>query len=143
MFVADFIGSPSMNLIDSTLVEDGTGLAIEISGHGGSRMTLPAPDAPEMRKHLGGPAVFGIRPEAMTDPDGADRTSPWIETRDCFVEVSQPAGSDTFALAPLGGKEVIARFRAGAKIELGAFAPVSFNMTKAVFFNPKTTNRIR
>ncbi|HCQ65194.1 MAG TPA: sugar ABC transporter ATP-binding protein [Rhodobacteraceae bacterium] len=143
MFVADFMGSPSMNLIESTLVEAGTGLAIVISGHGGSEITLPAPDTPEMRKHVGGPVVFGIRPEAMTDPDGADRTSPRIETRDCFIEVSQPAGSDTFALTPLGGKECIARFRADARIELGAFAPVSFNMTKAVFFDPITTDRIR
>ncbi len=143
IFVADFMGSPSMNLIDSTLVERDGQLEIQIAGHGGSSISLPAPDTPDMRAHLNGPVVFGIRPEAMTDPDGADRTSPHIETRDCFIEVSQPAGSDTFALTPLGGKECIARFRADAKIELGAFTPISFNMTKAVFFDPQTTNRIR
>ncbi|NDR56730.1 ABC transporter ATP-binding protein [Aliiruegeria sabulilitoris] len=143
MFVADFMGSPSMNLIDGTLVERDGALEVQIAGHGGSSISLPVPDGAEMRKHVGGPIVFGIRPEAMTDPDGADRTSPHIETRDCYIEVSQPAGSDTFALTPLGGKECIARFRADARIELGAFSPISFNMTKAVFFDPQTTGRIR
>jgi multiple sugar transport system ATP-binding protein len=143
MFVADFMGSPSMNLIQGTLAEADGMLEVQIAGHGESSISLPVPDSAEMRRHVGGPIVFGIRPEAMTDPDGADRTSSRIETRDCFIEVSQPAGSDTFALTPLGGKECIARFRADARIELGAFAPISFNMTKAVFFDPATTARIR
>ena len=143
MFVADFMGSPSMNLIDGKLLERDGVLEVEISGHGGSTISLPAPETAEMRSFIGKPIVFGIRPEAMTDPDGADRTSPHIETRDCYIEVSQPAGSDTFALTPLGGKECIARFRADARIELGAFSPISFNMSKAVFFDPQSTERIR
>ncbi|SNS52318.1 ABC transporter ATP-binding protein [Tropicimonas sediminicola] len=143
MFVADFMGSPSMNLIDGMLDQGQEGLEVRIKGHGGSEIALPAPDTAAMRERLGKPVVFGIRPEAMTDPDGADRTSPRIETRDCYIEVSQPAGSDTFALTPLGGKECIARFRADAKIQLGSFSPISFNMTKAVFFDPETTLRIR
>ncbi|PRY24889.1 carbohydrate ABC transporter ATP-binding protein (CUT1 family) [Aliiruegeria haliotis] len=143
MFVADFMGSPSMNLINGTLEQVDGSLQVRIEGHGGSSIALPVPETDEMRAHVGGPIVFGIRPEAMTDPDGADRTSPHIETRDCFIEVSQPAGSDTFALTPLGGKECIARFRADARIELGAFSPISFNMAKAVYFDPATTKRIR
>lgn len=143
MFVADFMGSPSMNLIDGRLQEGTAGLEIHISGHDQQDVVLPAPDTPEIRAHVGKPIVFGIRPEAMTDPDGADRTSAKIETRDCYITDSQPAGSDTFVLIRMGGKDCIARFRADAEIHAGNFAPVSFNMAKAVFFDPETTERIR
>ncbi|MDB6178280.1 sn-glycerol-3-phosphate ABC transporter ATP-binding protein UgpC [Paracoccus sp. Z330] len=143
MFVADFMGSPSMNLIEGRLTASADGLEVVIDSHDDRSISLPVPDSAAMRQHLDHSIVFGIRPEAMTDPDGADRTSSRVVTRDCYIEVSQPAGSDTFALTKLGGKECIARFRADARIELGSFSPVSFNMTKAVFFDPSTKERIR
>ena len=39
--------------------------------------------------------------------------------------------------------EFIARLRADAAIEPGQPAPLAFNMTKAVFFAPQTTARLR
>ena len=39
---------------------------------------------------------------------------------ECLIEVVEPAGSDTFAVTKLGGKEVVARLRADAQIVAGA-----------------------
>ena len=86
--------------------------------------------------------IFGIRPEALTDPDGADRNARAIAEGDCVIEVVEPAGSDTFAVTKLGGKEVVARLRADAKIAAGQLARLAFNLDKAVFFDPQSQLRI-
>jgi multiple sugar transport system ATP-binding protein len=56
--------------------------------------------------------------------------------------VVEPAGSDTFAVTNLGGKGVVARLRADANIRPGTDAPLTFNLAKAVFFDPVTESRI-
>ncbi len=63
--------------------------------------------------------IFGIRPEALTDPDGADRNASSVVEGDCLIDVVEPAGSDTFAVTRIGGKQVVARLRADARISAG------------------------
>ena len=82
--------------------------------------------------------VFGIRPEAITDPEGADRTSRNLVEADCLIEVVEPAGADTFAITHLGGKEAVARLRADTQITAGQVSRLAFNLDRAVFFDPKT-----
>jgi multiple sugar transport system ATP-binding protein len=86
--------------------------------------------------------VFGIRPEALTDPDGADRNAGAIVEGDCLIDVVEPAGSDTFAVTRLGGKHVVARLRADARIAAGQPARLAFNLDKSVFFDPISEGRI-
>ncbi|TJW83761.1 TOBE domain-containing protein, partial [Mesorhizobium sp.] len=88
------------------------------------------------------PVIFGVRPEALTDPEGAERNGSEIATADCHIEVVEPAGSDTFAVTNLGGKGVVARLRADARIQPGTSTPLAFNLSKAVFFDPATEKRI-
>jgi multiple sugar transport system ATP-binding protein len=68
VFVAAFIGSPSMNLYESVLTMDGTP-QIEL---GGFRLDLPA-DAlakrPSLRQYDGRRVVVGIRPEDFEDAE--------------------------------------------------------------------------
>ena len=61
---------------------------------------------------------------------------------ECLIEVVEPAGSDTFAVTHLGGKEVVARLRADARIQAGQPALLAFNVDKAVFFDPQSQRRI-
>ncbi len=83
-----------------------------------SRWLLSTPTA-GLDGYQGKTVMFGIRPEAMTDPEGADRTSRNVVTADCHIEVVEPAGSDTFAVTNLGGKEAVARLRADANMQPG------------------------
>ncbi|MGH6930064.1 MAG: TOBE domain-containing protein, partial [Dongiaceae bacterium] len=86
--------------------------------------------------------ILGLRPEAITDPNGADRSGNAIALADCLVEVVEPAGSDTFVVTRLADKEVIARMRADADVRPGQLAPFAFAMDKAVLFDPETGKRI-
>ncbi len=142
LFVAGFMGSPSMNLLPAKLVNDANGLAAECRTHD-SLVTLSlGPNASGARGHLGREVILGLRPEAITDPDGADRNSRRVVQAACLVEVVEPAGSDTFVVTKLGGKEAIARMRADAAARPGQILPFAFNMDKAVLFDPKTEIRI-
>jgi multiple sugar transport system ATP-binding protein len=143
IFVADFMGSPAMNLLTGTIQSNGSGLQVWLDREEGEPIKLPVPAGREaLTSHSNREVVFGIRPEDLTDPDGADRNARTLAEGDCLIEVVEPAGSDTFAVTKLGGKEVIARLRADATIHAGQTARLAFNLDKAVFFDPDTQLRI-
>ncbi|PZO79322.1 MAG: sugar ABC transporter ATP-binding protein [Mesorhizobium amorphae] len=141
MFVADFMGSPAMNLLSARVEGAGNGLAVSLDRPGAEPLKLPV-SAEALGAYAGRDIVFGIRPEALTDPDGADRNARALAEGDCLIEVVEPAGSDTFAVTKLGGKEVVARLRADARLAPGQVSRLAFNLDKAVFFDPATQARI-
>ncbi|MGX5826697.1 sugar ABC transporter ATP-binding protein [Mesorhizobium erdmanii] len=144
LFVADFMGSPAMNLIPATIATSGNALSVVLQREAREPITLPMANAPAgLSAFQGKSIIFGVRPEALTDPEGAERNASNIATADLHIEVVEPAGSDTFAVTNLGGKGVVARLRADANIQPGTSTPLAFNLTKAVFFDPATENRIR
>jgi len=139
IFVADFMGSPAMNLLEATLSP--TSRTLSITQREGRSIKIPLPtDA--LKNYRAGSVIFGVRPEAITDPEGADRLSKNIVEVDCLIEVVEPAGADTFAVTHLGGKEAVVRLRADAKVTPGQIARLAFNLDKAVFFDPVTQHLI-
>jgi multiple sugar transport system ATP-binding protein len=143
MFVADFMGSPAMNLIPSRLENSSGGPAVSIGRGEGKPLLLDLRRPPNKLSHYAGQEIiFGIRPEALTDSDSADRSAGELFEGDCLIEVVEPAGSDTFAVTRLGGKEIIARLRADANVKAGQTARLVFNLDKAVFFDKTSGERI-
>jgi multiple sugar transport system ATP-binding protein len=143
LFVADFMGSPAMNLIKAKVAdENGRKVMKLVSGHNGSvSLALPPTIADEPLAE-GRELILGIRPEAITDRDGADRQSTAIEIVDCKVDIVEPAGADTFVVTELGGKEVTARMRSDADVRPGEVMPFAFNLDKAVVFDPSSGKRL-
>ncbi|RCS23497.1 ABC transporter ATP-binding protein [Phyllobacterium salinisoli] len=143
MFVADFMGSPAMNLLTARIADGPSGLSVLLDRPDGEPLALPFNGASsKLAAYKGREVIFGIRPEALTDPDGADRKAHSSAEGECLIEVVEPAGSDTFAITNLGGKEVVARLRADANIAVGQKAKLAFNLDKAVFFDPESQSRI-
>jgi multiple sugar transport system ATP-binding protein len=87
--------------------------------------------------------LLGIRPEAITDPDGADRKSANVVALENRIVVTEPAGSDTFVTTTLGGKDVISRLRADVPVSAGEMFGFAVNMEKAVAFDPVSEERIK
>ncbi|OHV78354.1 ABC transporter ATP-binding protein [Ensifer sp. LCM 4579] len=142
MFVADFMGSPAMNLLNARVETQGAQVAVALERPNAEPLRLLVPHDGALSAYAGKQVVFGIRPEALTDPDGADRNAKFIAEGDCLIEVVEPAGSDTFAVTRLGGKEIVARLRADARIAPGQTSRLAFNLDKAVFFDPESEIRI-
>ncbi|MEM1387316.1 MAG: sn-glycerol-3-phosphate ABC transporter ATP-binding protein UgpC [Pseudomonadota bacterium] len=143
LFVATFMGSPSMNLIPVTLQEVQGGLVAETTRDDGSpvRLALPDPSA-ALRAYAGKKVTLGIRPEALTDVEGADHRSAHVERFSNTVTVTEPAGSDTFITTSIGGTECIARMRADTQAAPGQTTDFAINMEKSVFFDPQSEDRI-
>jgi multiple sugar transport system ATP-binding protein len=142
MFVAGFMGSPSMNLFPAKIVVENGRATAKAALAGGGVATLPFAEGRGFERDDGREIVLGLRPEAITDRDGADRASRAVHVVDAMVEITEPAGSDTFVMTHLGGKEVTGRFRADVDVRPGEIFPFAINMEKAVAFDPATEKRI-
>jgi multiple sugar transport system ATP-binding protein len=95
LFVAGFIGSPAMNLVEATLVEREGTMVVEFAGHGIRVPDEVAAARPGLASFLGRTVILGIRPEGMDDAAlvaGADpdRRLPIV------VDVREGMGSDVF-----------------------------------------------
>ena len=82
LFVAAFIGSPAMNLVEADVHEG-------LLEFGGFRIPLPGPPPATSR------VIAGLRPEAFEDGALADPSLPRIDVR---VEVVEELGADTHVL---------------------------------------------
>jgi len=141
VFVATFMGSPAMNVLPATVkMIDGHPYA-SLAGTEGE-VTLRFADE-GMAAWDGRNILLGIRPEAITDPEGADRNSTHVVPLNNRVTVTEPSGADTFVTMSLGGKDAISRMRADASVRSGQVFEFAVNMEKAVAFDPKTEERIR
>lgn len=102
VFVAGFIGSPAMNLLEGVVRRDGTSVSVDVAG-----TKLAAPDLASLTD--GRAVTFGIRPEHLElDPKGFAAT----------VVVIEPTGSETHVVLRMGQRDIVAVFR-----ERHAFAP--------------------
>ena len=141
LFVADFMGSPAMNLIPARIEANGNGCAVVLTRDGAAPLHLNAANQ-SLRQHAGQEVIFGLRPEAITDESGADRNATGVVHAPSHVEVVEPAGADTYVVTRLGGREVIGRMRSDMQVAPHSIVPFAFNMDKAVFFDPKSERRI-
>ena len=141
LFVADFMGSPPMNLVPVTIEAHGAGAKLRIERAGGEPAMLPAGGLDGLDVHAGREAILGIRPEAITEVP-SDGVADGMAVVECRIEVVEPAGADTYVVTHLGGREVVARTSPDASIRAGENVPLAFRMDKAVFFDPSTHARI-
>jgi multiple sugar transport system ATP-binding protein len=141
VYVATFMGSPAMNILPATVVmTDGIPHAA-VADADGTLRHLRFSQA-NLAAWVGKPILLGIRPEAITDPEGADRKSGNIVALANRVGVTEPAGSDTYVTMTLAGKDIVARMRADAAVAPGEVFDFAVNMEKAVVFDPATELRI-
>jgi multiple sugar transport system ATP-binding protein len=93
LFVASFIGSPAMNVVEARL--DGDELEF-----GGLRIPLGRSNRPAVRDDR---VIVGIRPESFQDAAFADRSLPQIEVQ---VAVLEELGSDSYVVFPVAAAPV-------------------------------------
>jgi multiple sugar transport system ATP-binding protein len=94
-FVAAFIGSPAMNLVEATLSAD----TISIG-----RITIPLDRERRPRFAHEGRVVVGIRPEAFEDAEFASGALPQI---DAVVDVVEELGSDSYVFFTVEAEPVV------------------------------------
>ena len=91
IFVAGFIGSPSMNFVYATVNSSSKGIVLKFGED-----EILSKDAPEsLNEHEGQQIVLGIRPEAFEDSDYANKEE-FSEEISIEVSLLEQLGSDTY-----------------------------------------------
>jgi multiple sugar transport system ATP-binding protein len=111
LFVAEFIGSPAMNLVMADLVREDGGVSVRFGGH-----TLPVTESalarsPALRGFEGRRLVVGIRPEDMQDAS-LSRDAPEEGRMAVVCDIREDMGSEVYVhfnvtAEPVTSKEVV------------------------------------
>jgi multiple sugar transport system ATP-binding protein len=124
MYVAGFIGSPTMNFIPVTV----HGTTAKATG-----FDLELPTAPGIEK-----GVLGIRPEALTEHPREGHTG-----LDLKVEVSEVLGADQFLYGTVGGDAITARVDPNLKVSPGDRVRLGVDMRRLHLFDGPTGKAIQ
>jgi multiple sugar transport system ATP-binding protein len=130
-FVAEFVGSPSMNFISGRIDPGSRSFCSE-------GFTLPLPEKTlEQVDGAGSEVVLGVRPEhlhlSMTKKD---------EWSPASVYVTELMGNETFVFLTLAGEKIIVRAPADFRAEVESTAWVKLDVEKAHFFHPTSGDRL-
>ena len=130
-YVADFIGSPSMNFIEGHLeagVFKAPGLELPMTGY-----RFGAPQVADR------PAIIGIRPEHVAT--GALLGEAPVQM-DVTVELVEPMGSDTLVWVNVAAQQFRIRMDGQARVHDGDTLRIGFNPARASLFDKKTEERL-
>jgi multiple sugar transport system ATP-binding protein len=95
LFVAGFIGSPAMNLVEAQLVEENGRAVVAFGPH---RLPLDEETLrtrPDLRRYVGRTVAFGIRPEDLEDARLEPDTPPELRLA-VQVDIKEDMGSEVY-----------------------------------------------
>ena len=128
LFVAGFLGSPAMNLLEGEL-ESADGLRLVLD----DRVAVPLPDAGVPASWLGRRVVLGVRPEHLL-PAGEG-----LEAR---VDVVEPVGSEAFLHLDFAGRTLVSRLPPQALPAPGTVLHLRADPAHLHFFEPDDGTRL-
>jgi multiple sugar transport system ATP-binding protein len=132
LYVAGFIGSPSMNFIEGTL-EGSTFRSAD-----GTQ--IPVGDyAFEARPSGATKAVLGVRPEHIFLGEAAQSMPFRAEAE---IEIVEPMGSETLAWTTIAGVPVTFRCSSDIAIHVGDKVSLGFDIARGSLFDATTENRL-
>ena len=140
LFVAGFMGSPSMNMVRGRVLKGGH--VVEVADEEGMiGFSLPEELAQKVAGREGQDVILGLRPEIITHA-GAHAAGANVFSFERAVDVIEPTGPDTMLVFTLGGSEAIGRVRPDVAVAAGKPYGFQVNMDKAKLFDPVTGLRL-
>ncbi len=135
-FVASFLGSPPMNLLEATFTPPDDAVALA----NGSRLPLTPRLSDRLGKAGAGRVTLGVRPEDVTLGGAGDARGPMtLEGRIVAIET---LGHDVLAHVDLGGTELVARQKADRIGQWGEKTTVSLAEERLHLFSAQDGGRV-
>jgi len=141
MFVAGFIGSPSMNFLSGKLEENGNSIVFNTSK---VRFEVPEGKAKTLREngYAGKKVYLGIRPEDIHDELVFLESSPNSQFT-AVIDVAEHMGAEMFLyLSEVGNEAVTARVNARSQLTSGASVKLALDMNKIHVFDKETERTV-
>ncbi len=105
VFVAEFIGSPAMNLVGADVARRNGGLAVRFGAHELTVADEVLGRRPALRDFVDRPLILGIRPEDMEDASLVGDASSG-QPIEAVVDIREDMGSEVFLHFGAGGRPV-------------------------------------
>ena len=138
IFVAGFIGSPSMNFFDATVRSENGQLRLDA---GAVQVTLPEQYGPPLAAYADRAIVLGIRPEHVHDPAHVPEGTIPAAVR-AKVEIAELMGNETFLHLTTGDHTFLARVDPRTSARLGEETQLMIDLSHLHTFDPETQQAV-
>lgn len=138
MFVAGFIGSPSINFFRGVAKGSGEGMVVDV---GAFRVPVRPDLQPALQPYNEREVVIGVRPEHIHDADyqpSGRQTAEVVGT----VDVAELMGNETLLHMVADGHEFLARVDPRTKAKAGEQLRMAFDLGQMLVFDPETEQTI-
>jgi multiple sugar transport system ATP-binding protein len=142
VFVATFIGTPPMNLLEAQVVPraDGTGCQLRLASH--CITPLPAQQL-LLHERIGQKVLLGVRPQhlylAATAPPDARLSEPMQGQ----VDMVEPLGDHSDLHVLVDGQRVVVQLSAQVQVQEGEPLTLHLDMERLHLFDPVTGTRLQ
>jgi multiple sugar transport system ATP-binding protein len=133
-FVARFLGSPPMNLINASLSIDGERVGAQF---GDRKFALAGWRAGDLAAYSDKSVMLGIRPEHLRL-----RGAPSDNSISGTVAIVEPLGAETLLTLDVGGATIVARLGADTQARVGERVEFFFDPAVSYLFDPATSKAI-
>ena len=138
IFVAQFIGSPSMNIVEGTLFND----YLQLAGYRLPREKLSAVNYDKEISPSGIAVKVGIRPDFFNDKNFFAETDATFNFNDVNIDLIEPMGFDKEVLFNLGKSTIKARLDLRSEILRGDKMDLLVELSRILIFDQKTEQRL-
>ena len=136
LFVAGFIGSPQMNLLEAGVEEKGGDIFLTL---GEFSVKLPEAKAKAVKDggYVGKQVVLGIRPEDLKDEE-MFLSSAQDATIECEVEVTELLGAEVYLYLNCAGQQMTARVNPRSTAKTGDNIKIALDIQRIHVFDKET-----
>ena len=140
LFVATFIGTPQMNTITGTILDEGGTTYVQIG-----QFKVPLPDdkgrKPEVLAYAGKEVIVGMRPENLYDEP--ENLAKWSDSVvEAHVDLVEMMGSESYLYLLLEGQNFIARVSPTSTARSGDKVKIAIDNSKIHLFDKDTEKTI-
>ena len=138
MFVAGFLGTPSMNFVEATVSKNGGAPVVDA---GSFQVHLPESKTRALQDYIGKTVILGLRPEDIHDKSLTNLTDTTNMTR-MKVDVVEPMGANSIIYLTAGQHTLLADVDADSKAKEGDSLDVILDADAAHVFDKETEQAI-
>ena len=138
LFVAGFIGSPQINLIDVEVLKEDDGIYVK---NDYIKLKLPEEKGRvlEEKNYIGKKVVFGIRPESLYDDENYLEKTEKESIVEAKIRVYELMGAEVYLYFDLGDDQITARVKPSTKAKVGEKRKFALDMEKTYLFDKETS----
>ena len=137
LFVATFLGSPQMNIVDAELFMDGKKLKAKLNGLDNMVVTFPDIKAKQLagKEYIGQKVLLGIRPEHVRPNEGDLKA---------YIDVVEHLGDESILYTKMENRkeQFIIKIPFNSKIRANAEISIDFDMNHIYLFDAVTHKAI-